>query len=263
MGFVQFVPRARARQNGGALRVRVDNGGTNLGAITTAAIQPLTPTTTPTTTVRVATAPTITVPSTTPTSGAPPAPPPSPTLPPPARAYAKGYGVIMGSDGVEYTHVNGPMRGWSTWKPGLGDVLAGSGFISENAAPSDVLAIWAAQNAGAVQPAAPMDTGGSAIDTSSPSVTDVAAAAAPIIAPISPIAAAAGALAPAIAQAVNADPSVDVRFTDDAEVYNADGSPVTPSAKAATLTDKIKALPPAAKLGGAILLAVFFMRGKR
>ena len=44
------------------------------------------------------------------------------------------------------------------------------------------------------------------------------------------------------------------------EVYNEDGTPVTTSAKAATIADKIKALPAPAKVGGAVLLYLLLAR---
>ena len=68
-------------------------------------------------------------------------------------------------------------------------------------------------------------------------------------------------------------PSTSVRFTDgssggafipdEPEVYNADGSPVTQTAKAASFADTLKNLPTAAKLGGAVLLFVLLSGGKR
>lgn len=96
-----------------------------------------------------------------------------------------------------------------------------------------------------------------------------ASAAAPIIGLIDPAAGAAAALAPAFANAVNQPETTQFRFSDDSammpdtsgpEIYNADGTPATTTAKVATFTEKIKALPPAAKLGGAALLFILFSR---
>ena len=96
-----------------------------------------------------------------------------------------------------------------------------------------------------------------------------AAAAAPIVGAIDPAAGAAAALLPAFANAASAGPTSQIRFDSadafmpDAsgpEVYNADGTPVTNAAKTATIVDKIKALPPAAKVGGAALLLMLFSR---
>jgi hypothetical protein len=96
----------------------------------------------------------------------------------------------------------------------------------------------------------------------------VAAAAAPIVGAIDPAAGAAAALFPAFANAAGADPTTQIRFTNDPlpdmslpEVYNADGTPVTATAKAATVADKIKALPPAAKIGGAVALYLLLHGG--
>ena len=258
MGYVNDTPRTSPRARH-VSRVRVENGGTNLGAITTAAITPPTTTTlAPANTGQLApSGGNIVVPTTTPTSGVP-ASTPTTTY----TAYAKGYGVIVGSNGVEYTHVASPL-GWSTWKSGQG-----TSFIPENAAPSDVLAIWRAQNAGVQQPppppppSAPTDTGGSAVDTDRPRATDVAAAAAPFIAPFSPAAAAVSALAPAVSSAMDAGPFTSVKF-DDAQIYDEDGTPVTTAAKTATFIDKLNALPPMAKLGGVVLLAILLTRSKR
>lgn len=91
------------------------------------------------------------------------------------------------------------------------------------------------------------------------------------------MAGAAAALIPAFANAANQPDTTQIRFTgDDAslspldalmpdatggpEVYNADGTPVTKAAKAATFVDKLKALPPAAKVGGAVALYLLFGR---
>lgn len=114
-------------------------------------------------------------------------------------------------------------------------------------------------------------TGGS--DPVTQTVSQAAQAAqtvSPIIGAVAgPAAGAAAAIAPAFSQAyASSGDSTQVRFdTSDSgsdlslpEVYNADGTPVTTSAKAATLADKIKALPTAAKLGGVVALYVLFSR---
>jgi hypothetical protein len=95
-----------------------------------------------------------------------------------------------------------------------------------------------------------------------------AAAAAPIIGAIDPAAGAAAALLPAFTDAFNQPDTSQIRFSNSdmpdmslPEVYNADGTPATPAAKAATITDKVKALPPAAKIGGAV--ALFLLLGRR
>lgn len=100
-----------------------------------------------------------------------------------------------------------------------------------------------------------------------------AAATAPILAPISPVAGAVAALAPVVAQAAQQDPTTQIRFTDDTSggggglpdlslpaVYNPDGTPATPAAQAQTIADKLKNLPTAAKVGGAVLLYFLFAR---
>jgi hypothetical protein len=101
----------------------------------------------------------------------------------------------------------------------------------------------------------------------------VAAAAAPIIGAIDPAAGAAAALIPAFTNAAGGGPTSQIRFdSSDAgggafmpdvtgpEVYNADGTPVTNAAKTATIIDKFKALPPAAKIGGAVALLALLSR---
>lgn len=96
---------------------------------------------------------------------------------------------------------------------------------------------------------------------------EIVKAAAPIVGAINPAAGAAAALFPAFTDAASQGPTTQVRFTDDLtmpdaqpELYNADGTPITPAAKAATIVDKIKALPPAAKVGGAVALYLLFSR---
>lgn len=97
----------------------------------------------------------------------------------------------------------------------------------------------------------------------------IAQAAAPIVGAIDPAAGAAAALLPAFSAAAGAPDTSRIRFSDDSatmpdatgpEVYNADGTPVTTSAKVATIAEKIKALPPAAKIGGAVVLYMLFSR---
>lgn len=117
-------------------------------------------------------------------------------------------------------------------------------------------------------PSAPTPPSGPMIETyapppsspSSPSSPDVPSSGAP--SPEAP-----GGLTPP------SGPSTSVRFTDGSsggafipdapEVYNADGSPVTTTAKAATFADTLKNLPTAAKLGGVVLLFVLLNGGKR
>jgi hypothetical protein len=104
-----------------------------------------------------------------------------------------------------------------------------------------------------------------------PNVVDTAAGAAQAAAPIitaaaGPAAGAAAAMAPAFANAFNAPSTTKVQFDDSMPdlslpaVFNPDGTPATPAAAATTLADKIKALPTAAKIGGAVLLYLFFSR---
>lgn len=45
-----------------------------------------------------------------------------------------------------------------------------------------------------------------------------------------------------------------------AEIYNPDGTPVTPAAKVATMADKFKNLPTAAKIGGAFVIYLLLSR---
>lgn len=104
-----------------------------------------------------------------------------------------------------------------------------------------------------------------------PTAGQIATAAAGVLAPVSPVAAAAAAVAPAVAQALQAPDTTAIRFTtaDIApdgllpEVYDADGTPVTPKAKAASFVDTLKNLPTPAKVGGAVLLFVLFSGGRR
>lgn len=99
--------------------------------------------------------------------------------------------------------------------------------------------------------------------SSSPTpVTDTATAAAPIVGAISPTAGVATAMLPVLTQAANAEPTTPLRF-DDAEVYNADGSPVTKKAQTFSFLDSLKKLPPAAKIGGAVVLFLLLSGGRR
>lgn len=72
-------------------------------------------------------------------------------------AYAKSYGVIVGSDGIEYSHSSGGsysgVVGFETWRSDLGH-----GFVLESNAPADVLAIWRQQQAGGTVPLEPKPT---------------------------------------------------------------------------------------------------------
>jgi hypothetical protein len=101
-----------------------------------------------------------------------------------------------------------------------------------------------------------------------PDPGSIAQAAAPIVGAIDPAVGAAAALIPAFQQAANAPDTTQVRFSNDPampdvslpEVYNEDGTPVTPAAHVATFADKIKTLPAPAKIGGAVLLYLFLSR---
>jgi hypothetical protein len=66
------------------------------------------------------------------------------------NAYAEAYGVIVGSDGIEYTHVSQP-AGWMTWRSDLGHSFT-------TAAPADVLAIWQSQQTPVASPTSPPST---------------------------------------------------------------------------------------------------------
>lgn len=224
MGYLPYdnpTPVARHRndsRNGTRpTRIRVENGGTNLGAITTAAITAPTPTPIPTSSPTVAAAPAIVVPTAMPTSGP----------------------IVVGGS------------------------------------PTSALPNYPGTTTGFAVPSTPTDTAPRSFTPPSsptisttptpgtaPSLPDVAAAAAPFFAPISPVAGAAAAFIPAVANAASSGVTVPVRFDDDsdAEIYNADGTPVTPKAKTATFLETIKALPPAAKLGGAVVLYLLFSR---